>query len=265
MSILFDDGIDIVSVPDCPVLRNMQIFTISFWMNPAGWGGSNLGQVLDKTDGNITGLSIALVNDSGQQSINANRSDGGSQAVNSSITLNAWQHITVTFNWNGDKKIHIYKNGVELSYVFNIPASVLENDTGFPLDIGQLSYINNQWFNGYIAEVAIWNTVLNQQEITQVATSGNGVGSIAPLNLIGYWPLCNTANPSPDISGQNNPGKVTLNPAETILSHVGPASPGRVCGRLATGSTTNLVNNDNANVGVTVSGVVLKNPNKGQF
>ena len=99
---------------------------------------------------------------------------------------NNWHTIAVTFDRNG--RMTLYEDGIEAGWQnMNLVGNI---NSGLPLVIGQdgtLGYAD--WFNGAIAEVRIWNTVLSPTAIAQYACS-----SVTPThpnyaNLIAYWKI----------------------------------------------------------------------------
>lgn len=55
-------------------------------------------------------------------------------------------------------------------------------------------------FPGDVAQVAAWNIALSAGQITQLAAGRNPL-TIAPGNLVGYWPVTGNNSPEPDASG----------------------------------------------------------------
>ena len=64
----------------------------------------------------------------------------------------------------------------------------------------------NDYFNGVISDVQIYNTSLSQNEVTALYDEGIGGAPIDLQNLVGWWPLNGNAD---DYSGNNNNGVQT--------------------------------------------------------
>jgi hypothetical protein len=78
-----------------------------------------------------------------------------------------------------------------------------------------------QYFNGQIAEVAIWTAALNDAEIAALA-SGIAPPYIRPASLVGYWPIWGLHSPEIDLTANNR--QMTLNNAPAYANHA-PVSP----------------------------------------
>ncbi len=78
-----------------------------------------------------------------------------------------------------------------------------------PTTIGGDVLLNNEYFEGDLDDIAIFNRALTQQEITNLYTRTPPVSclpSYVPTNgLLGYWPFCGNAD---DESGNGNHGVV---------------------------------------------------------
>jgi hypothetical protein len=81
-------------------------------------------------------------------------------------------------------------------------------DKGYPLYIGSdpLDTPNgNNWFQGSIADVQVYNTSLSTNDVQYLYMEGIGGAPILSDGLVGWWPLNGNAN---DYSGNNNNGQV---------------------------------------------------------
>ncbi len=59
----------------------------------------------------------------------------------------------------------------------------------------------DNWFNGYISNVQIYNASLTQAEVTALYQEGIGGTPVRPQNIVAWWPLNGNLN---DYSGNNN-------------------------------------------------------------
>jgi len=90
-----------------------------------------------------------------------------SQSINT-VTLNVWQNIIMTYNNVGDRKIHIYLNGIEVSYSSQIAAIGTMTNTNASTFIGiDDSLTAGHWFPGSIDDVRIYNQAIPTSEIQQ--------------------------------------------------------------------------------------------------
>ena len=85
-----------------------------------------------------------------------------------SFTTGIWYHLCLT--WSSGILLTFYINGV-LVGTDNTPGNI--SSTNFSMDIG--SYNASTFFNGKIDEIALWNRVLTQNEISQLYNNGGGL------------------------------------------------------------------------------------------
>ena len=115
-----------------------------------------------------------------------------------SISINQWYNLTATFDGTNSK---LYLNGTLIN-----SAAQSKNTNSSSLSIGYNGV--NQFTNGIIDDIGIWNRALTQQEITSLYTQ-NYVAQIPSYvstnGLVGYWPFNGNAN---DASGNGNNGTV---------------------------------------------------------
>ncbi|NKI28458.1 DUF4983 domain-containing protein [Arenibacter sp. 6A1] len=120
------------------------------------------------------------------QKFKVNIGDGNQRAdlETSKVTDNQWHTLSATFDRDGMLKVYIdgvFSNEVSISTIGNI-----DNDLSFTIGADG----NNKYhFNGSIAEVRIFNTVLAPEEIDtwQCTTLDQTHKNIE--NLIGYWKM----------------------------------------------------------------------------
>ncbi|UCE19817.1 MAG: VCBS repeat-containing protein [Gemmatimonadota bacterium] len=165
----FVDAYSSVSCPAAPSLNLTDQLTLEAWINPTGWGDFftfGLGRVLDKRY-----ISLQLI----QSYLNYNRhslllqlfhQDGPTSTTNSpdsSLTLNEWQHVAVTYD--GLNEIRMYIDGIPQPLTSTtLPSGpILDNST-------ENLYIGNDAFGGFnfegtIDEVRIWSIVRSAEEI----------------------------------------------------------------------------------------------------
>lgn len=86
---------------------------------------------------------------------------GGGLDLQTSIAANTWHHVVVTFFGN---ELKLY---VDSSLVDTLDATNLEVGNYGIVSIGDAINIGSGYFYGYIAEVAMWNKVLTQDQVTR--------------------------------------------------------------------------------------------------
>jgi parallel beta-helix repeat protein len=160
----FDGSNDYVNVSDSSSLSVSNI-TITAWIYPLSFGGANLGRIVDKYQSyefyvaNDTGgpeaLRLAIFNSTGWGSCDSN---------SHSISLNARQHVTVTYD---GKTIRFYVNGtLQGSCSAPVLGPLRVSSSNLYIGYNSTKYdANTRAFNGTIDEVRIWNRTLSQAEI----------------------------------------------------------------------------------------------------
>ena len=129
-------------------------------------------------------------------------------------TTGAWHHIAITYNGGATTNDPIiYKDGVSQTITERVaPTGTLQLPTGsgwIGSDDG-----TGEFFDGRLAEFAIWNRILTAGEI---AALGKGFSPLTnPVGLVLYLPLIGTASPEIELIGGSN---LTLTNAPTNIAH----------------------------------------------
>ena len=217
-SLSFDGSNDEVTVSEDASLV-VTHFTLQAWIKPAQANdtGNHL-RVFSR--GNDSGSQNRLIvahdpNETLQFGLFSEPSDGGrSETVNTDATLSttAWTHAVITFGTNGVGKI--YLNGsVDKSFDFTEDDASHVDANG--LAIGSSN--GGSYFNGKIDEVAFWDSVLTDAEVTALYNSGNGLDAASnsgnytsSSDLQAYWKMTEqTGNSVADSSTNSNAGTVS--------------------------------------------------------
>ena len=164
----FDGNDDYVEIGDHPDLElTSGAFTLSAWIRPTGWGHKNQGRILDHGGGSSGGVgwSLHLENKSSKGYPEALRvqinNDSSFNGLSNSdvITLNAWQHVAVTFETG---TLTFYVNGIESGISTGVPTPI---QRAAPVRIGMRATDSYRAFEGGMDEVNLWNRALSAQEI----------------------------------------------------------------------------------------------------
>ena len=98
-------------------------------------------------------------------------SPSASSISNEDITVGEWQHVAMTFDYNGDKKIRLYINGDEVTYSTQTAmGGSYVSSYGYKFTIGS-NRGTDRWFDGIIDEVKIYNKALSPTEIDNIYQS----------------------------------------------------------------------------------------------
>lgn len=155
---------DIINLGDDASLQN--VFqsggTVSAWFNASGWGGNNVGRILDKSSGVVPSpagwnLSLNQNSDSLFFEYGFENGIGRWQAQANAITLNQWHHVAVVFNSDSATNTPIfYIDGNQVSATEEVtPLGNTLTDASIDLAIGNHVNGMNRHFEGEIDEVRI--------------------------------------------------------------------------------------------------------------
>lgn len=107
-----------------------------------------------------------------------------SQSLNGSIETNKWQFVAMTYDDNGDRKVHLYIDGHEVAYYKQPVASgEMISSVSPPLTIGIMSISKVQPFAGIFDEVKVFDTALDSGQILDLHQRdvSSVDGTVAPI------------------------------------------------------------------------------------
>lgn len=185
----FDGADDRISIGSAASIEN--VFNgggaLSMWIYPESWGGCSYGRILEKA-ANITGAGgwSIIVNNGGGVNPKENVAfyKGHSTTYSrwttpfQSITLNAWNHITVSYS-DDDLNNHptIYINGTAQSLTQNNPpVGTPDSDVGNTMRIG---YGGGCGFDGIIDDVRVYDGSLSSTEVSEIYGATGGTCSVS--------------------------------------------------------------------------------------
>ncbi len=167
-----------------------------------------------------------LVQGDTTDALRARENAGGSpQAATTANTptLGAWNHAFGYFSSSTDRGARL--NGSTLATNTTSYGPPVGPDRTSIGRRGASTPLN--YFSGRLAEVAVWNVKLNNDEQLALAAGAHPT-RIRPLALRGYWPLLGVGSPEPDLSGVGTHLTVT---GATAADHV-PIFPRRAWRRM---------------------------------
>jgi hypothetical protein len=121
------------------------------------------------------------------------------------VTANTWHYFLATFD---GATVTGYLDGAsDASFAATFSGSASSNE------IGRDGVGGGHNFGGLLADVAVWNVVLSQLEISALANGARPL-AVRPKALVRYWPVGGLQSPEPDLSGNAQNGTLTgTNPA----------------------------------------------------
>ncbi|MFZ5516935.1 MAG: LamG-like jellyroll fold domain-containing protein [Candidatus Zhuqueibacterota bacterium] len=176
----------------CPASASLNItenLTAEAWIYPENWGPNSMigfGRIVEKQQ-----FSLYLIDSSpafndhclALQLLHAGGARSISMTPDSSIQLNTWQHIAVTYAGNGSE-VKMYINGIEQPIKFtSAPAGLIADNSGYDLIIGN-NAANGYGFKGTIDEVRLWNAALSTQQIFEAMDGHYCAGK---AGMVGCW------------------------------------------------------------------------------
>jgi hypothetical protein len=184
---------------DCNTsLNGMSSISYSCWIKPEQPSG-NYGYIIAAGDYGSTDRMLSLGVSSGSYSpgpaakelfvYGGQGSGGGVRGkLGYFVTYGTWYHIAIVYTNNQD--VSLYVNGnAEGSIQFDDTSSIA---SGSPTRIGVYSGTLQNYFNGTISNVSIWNTALTSTQVTELYNEGvpsNLNNHSAYSNLVSWWQL----------------------------------------------------------------------------
>ena len=180
-------------------------FTVSLWLNANNVTTAGRAFHLGQGD-NVSNISIFVA--SGNLTLRF--LDSGSNLRDASITAstNTWYHAVITF----DSSTNILKSYVNDTEELSVTTSGFSTLGNYGL-IGARAYNNDQFFNGKIDQVRIYNTALSATDISNIynnevqANSGGGVAAETSLTLtagVAYDVTVGAGGTGVNLTGGNN-------------------------------------------------------------
>jgi hypothetical protein len=184
----FDGVDDYVQIPSSTNLNfgSTQDFTVECRMRTNSTGDVSIIGNKDWVSGNNAGFVFSFKYPSGPE-WKVNIGDGTNRAdINTGglIADNQWHTLSVSFDRDGYMKMYedgILLDSADISSVGNITTNA---GLFFGTDINQ-----DYDFMGSIAEVRVWNSVINEQAIQNWSCNHLDINHPNYNNLIGYWKL----------------------------------------------------------------------------
>ncbi len=186
----FDKIDDIITAPAQASLNNLGPVTLSVWIKPRSVGEGNSNRIIGKSGAVSSGSMNLTLQTSGSAinncagastlalvfaEFNSAASDvyAGRCGANNTATIGVWQHIVATWDGTaGTSGVHIYKNGVEISYAAQGTTSgSLGDDSALTFNIGNRP-ATDMTIDGTIDDVRVYNRVLSAAEIQTLYQSG---------------------------------------------------------------------------------------------
>ncbi len=202
------DGIDeYVEVPDTASLSNMANITISTWINPdtitAIAHGYRIISKWDPTDKEFV-IKHSNLSGGGDGEIQVGFYTKHNYTTGFNLSADSWTHLCVV--WEGTQYAKVYKNGI-LNETVTLSGTPSPVDSDAPTVIGKHCSTPTEYFDGHIDDVRIYDRVLSESEIRELAGLSN--------EPITHWKLDEGSGTTAYDSAGDNDGTLINNPTWT--------------------------------------------------
>ncbi|KAA6302755.1 MAG: hypothetical protein EZS26_000925 [Candidatus Ordinivivax streblomastigis] len=193
----FDGVDDYVALPK-GFIETLSDFSVSMWVKPLA--RTNWARLLDFGSGTGSYLFLAPCNDAGYLTFTMLTSEGTkTSSATKTLTLNQWQHLTVTL---GNNTLKMYLNGTLVANTSNFTLRPYDLDAPANIYIGKSQYTADPYFKGLLDNLRFYNYPLTVDEINQQIAENNTTGIFIPNRNERFF----SPNPATDhitISGQS--------------------------------------------------------------
>ena len=218
--------------------------TISCWFYPAATNDTYDAMFIKNAgDDNYFGI---YLNPTGASAVvGAVGAFGGAEAIattSTTFSASTWNHAAAVFTSASSRAAFLNGGGKGTDGTTGTPSGLLEINIG--------GYEAGPLFgpmNGRLAEIAIWNAALTDDEVLSLS-KGVSPLRVHPQNLVAYWPLYGNGSPEPNYVRNSTDLALTLINAPPQIDHAPvmapwsgarilryvPAAAGAVTGTLAT-------------------------------
>jgi hypothetical protein len=146
--------------------------TVSVWVNLDAYAGTGVTNYILAThrSGDAAFGTVLAYDPSGRFQFFRNGTTLLEKVANSAIGKSAWVHLLVTHTgvMTSHTSVHLYRNGAEETYYSSINGAGEYAASG-KWSLGGRVYDDARNVNGKIAQVGVWNRVLNSTEIANLA------------------------------------------------------------------------------------------------
>jgi len=163
------DGVDDIVTISGPSTPDLTQFTITFSMYATGAGGGQLPRILTKEDGGVADTIVHFRSIDNAIAINMFDTSGTLYATfGGAVVLDQRANWAVAYDDAGDRRVHIYQNGVEGSYLRQDTMTGTLRATDQAWEIGDQATLVRA-FDGTLDEVRVYDRVLAPAEIAALS------------------------------------------------------------------------------------------------
>lgn len=177
LALLFPGGAnDYIRIPDNNIFDRTVSGTFDGWILPNNGNGTIISKGASPGD-----MTFRVYLSGG----NLNFAIGAFSVSGPAVQLNSWNHIAVTWKFNGAMcTMRYYVNGTPSGPAVNTITMGINSN---PVIIGN-SQLTNSPFNGYMDELRLWNRDLTADEIkSYMFASSRRISGFSETNLLACW------------------------------------------------------------------------------
>jgi len=213
MARTFNGTSDIIQIGDIAAFNfeRTDPFTIIARVKVASLAAAQMVVAKQQDTGVFRGWSLNIIVTTGTVRLEIVNDGGNNRCIvdsTNAVVIGTWATIAVTYNGSSQASgVSHYINGIIDTPVtaHDTLSATIQNTVA--LKFGARGATSGVFFNGDMAEVAIFSRALTAQEIADI--SNNVIPPTEVANNVGYWPICGTDSPEPDLNANNNDGTLT--------------------------------------------------------
>jgi parallel beta-helix repeat protein len=179
-AIQFDGADDYVTASNS-AFNNLAQFTYSAWVYPTGYGEGNFGRIWSRESADSDYFRCVISIDPGNGTfecrIKSTTAEFRTYSIAGVLPLNTWTHVIAAYDNTGDRKMHLYKDGYEVTYTAQPSLTGTLKPEATALLVGN-RLTTTRAFAGKIDDVRIYNTSMTTSEALALfqSYSSNEVG-----------------------------------------------------------------------------------------
>lgn len=183
----FNGSTSIVSVESCSDFNNVNTFTWCIWENHDGDGENANGRLINK---NTSGGKLwFMTGASWEFQVATSGTDAVSNTATGQVGTNTWRFGCSTYDDDGDRKIRMYKNGIEVTYDEQTAATGTVNANTTVFTFGNHT-TDIRTFDGQLLHPHIYNRVISTDEMIELKQRPCSILD----GLLGCWDSTMTIN-----------------------------------------------------------------------
>lgn len=181
--------------------------TLSIWINPTIFADKTMAGIVNSASNGVNQFKLELRSTGAVRCAQVDATAAGNATTTATITTGTWHHVCGVFTSNASRTIYL-DGGSNVTNTTSLSTPTGLNTTGIGSRRDQIP----TYVDAVLAEFAIWNVVLNVNEITALSR-GILPTFVQPSALVAYWPVWGLQSPEIDLTSNNRLMTVNNSPA----------------------------------------------------